>query len=158
MRQGNYLRGEQNPAWRHGEGGRGHVSSEYIAWCRMKARCRRGRYHAGRGIIYCERWERFESFLVDMGRKPASHYTLERINNDGNYEPSNCCWATMAAQNRNRCISKLTLNNVRQIRLRRAGGETTYSLSDAFSVSQSLISMIVSGKKWKEEPSDLEDC
>jgi hypothetical protein len=56
--------------------------------------------YEGRGITICERW--LNSFVADMGKKPAPHYTLERIENDGNYEPNNCKWSTMAEQMKNR--------------------------------------------------------
>ena len=68
--------------------------------CQNKATNGYPRY-GGRGIIVCERWQRFENFLADMGERPPDR-TLDRINNDGNYEPGNCRWATLEEQNLNR--------------------------------------------------------
>lgn len=85
---------------------RGACSPSYYSWSSMRSRCTNENdsyYHryGGRGIKVCERWERFENFLSDMGERPAG-LTLDRVNNDGNYEPGNCRWATRAEQHSNR--------------------------------------------------------
>jgi hypothetical protein len=76
-------------------------------WCNMRARCEKpsasgyAKYGA-KGIRVCERWQRFENFLVDMGERPSPKHTIERKNSRGNYEPDNCVWATMKQQQNNR--------------------------------------------------------
>jgi len=83
-------------------------SSEFYTWNHMKNRCTNPnsddyKYYGERGISVCVRWlNSFENFFSDMGYKPTPQHTIERKNNDGNYEPSNCVWATMAEQNKNR--------------------------------------------------------
>ena len=80
---------------------------EHRVWRRIRRRCYSPQYHCyhrygGRGIKVCERWEDFNNFLADMGNRPGPKFTVERIDNDDDYEPSNCKWATMAEQNKNR--------------------------------------------------------
>lgn len=80
---------------------------EYRAWVSMKARCsprnrRTFSSYAARGITICHRWRSFASFLADMGKIPQPGLTLDRIDNDGIYEPSNCRWADAQVQALNR--------------------------------------------------------
>jgi hypothetical protein len=85
-------------------------SPAYCSWQDMKTRCynpRRDKYlrYGGRGIRVCDRWLHFVNFLEDMGERPPGH-TLDRIDNDGNYEPGNCRWATPTVQSNNNSRNK----------------------------------------------------
>ena len=84
----------------------GRKTRTYNAWSAMRRRCRNERmhnykYYGGRGITYCAEWGNYHTFLRDMGECPEGRW-LERINNEGNYEPSNCKWATPKEQAHNR--------------------------------------------------------
>lgn len=85
-------------------------NAAYSIWLNMRGRCTNSnvpeyKHYGGRGISVCDRWKEkdkgFDNFLEDMGERPEG-LTLDRINNDGNYEPSNCRWATWSQQMLNR--------------------------------------------------------
>lgn len=98
--------GDINFEMREYHGGR--KKPEYIIWHNMLRRCydkaRAGyKYWGGRGIEVCEEWRTsFSKFLADVGERPSPELTLDRIDNNGNYEPGNVRWATRAVQSRNR--------------------------------------------------------
>lgn len=80
---------------------------EFGSWVAMKTRCLNSKHptyteYGGRGITICEEWLDFENFITDMGKRPTPKHSIDRMNNDGNYEPSNCRWATPSEQNYNR--------------------------------------------------------
>jgi hypothetical protein len=87
-------------------------TKEYKNWLKMKERCynpntKGYEYWGGRGIKVCDRWlNSFENFLTDMGERPTLKHSIDRIDNNGNYEPSNCRWATPHQQSQNRRIIK----------------------------------------------------
>lgn len=86
----------------------GHSKSpEYKSWCELRGRCLNSKnarfsYYGGRGITVCQRWSSFENFYSDMGNRPTPAHSIERLDVNGNYEPSNCCWATPKEQQSNR--------------------------------------------------------
>lgn len=91
---------------RHGDARKGNIAPEYACWQSMIRRCTSPTRHGyadygGRGISVCDRWMTYENFLADVGRRPSSHHSLEREDNDGNYEPTNCRWATAKEQRAN---------------------------------------------------------
>jgi hypothetical protein len=81
-------------------------TTEWRIWQAMHRRCKEPTFisfgnYGGRGIRVCSRWKRFEAFLADMGKRPSSLHSIDRINNAKGYSPSNCRWATRLQQARN---------------------------------------------------------
>lgn len=94
-----------------GKGKKTITSTTYKSWMKMKDRVLNRNHvafkrYGGRGITICERWLTFENFLVDMGERPVNK-SLERRNNNGNYDPTNCYWASPKQQSRNTVTNRL---------------------------------------------------
>ena len=138
----------------HGQAA-GHPNSytrEYRSWRTMIVRCgkssAKAAIYADRGIVVCERWRHsFVDFLADMGKAPSAKHSIDRINNDGNYEPGNCRWATQKQQCRNQ----------RRNRLVTAWGETKV-LAEWAEVKGVDYQRIVSGLDRGMSPEDAIDA
>ena len=130
--------------------GRRQRTPEYYAWARMKHRCNNAnnkRYHryGSRGISVCDRWmNSYEAFLEDMGRRPSSKHSIDRIDNDDNYYKENCRWATRTQQGRNTSTSTTkswilaeelginvqnAINHISRIRCKDKGNTKFFSMS-----------------------------
>lgn len=114
------VRGPTNLA--HGESANksGAKSPEYVTWTSMRQRCLDKNHSAYKnygaiGISVCDRWDSFETFISDMGRRPAKNYSIDRINPKGDYTPENCRWADEKMQQSNRTNNKYAVINGERI-------------------------------------------
>lgn len=103
--------------------------------------------YGGRGITVCDRWRDVRNFVADMGERPPGG-TIERVDNDGNYEPSNCKWIPPSEQDRNRRFCKLNFEKADQIRQLRAQGVPRGVVAERFGVSVATIKKVSSGAYW----------
>jgi hypothetical protein len=133
----------------HGRSG----SPTHKTWCAIVQRCTNPKNpnwndYGGRGISVCDRWRNsFEAFLTDMRERPPS-LTIERKNNDGNYEPNNCVWASRDVQGRNRRTCKLTEDLANEALGRMEHGETATAVAKRLGISAVMASRIRLGKSW----------
>lgn len=144
---------------RHGHAANGGTRT-YKKWKSMLERCNNPlrpdwpRY-GGRRIRVCERWHSFANFVADMGICPDG-LTLDRIDNNGNYEPRNCHWTTWEAQYRNRRSNagqlhpnaKLTIGDVVLIRRMSHFGVDQYRLASVFDISRANVGYILRRQAW----------
>ena len=92
---------------KHGDNRRGKTTKEYRTWQSMWARCTLPsqssyKYYGEIGVSVCDRWKLFNNFLADIGRAPSPAHSIDRINPFGNYEPTNCRWASSSEQSANK--------------------------------------------------------
>jgi len=113
-------------------------SAEHRIWVQMRYRCSApasadfDRY-GGRGIKVDPRWDSFEAFIADVGPRPSRRHTLDRIDNDGDYAPENCRWATNREQSRNKRTSSVLVFNGRR--------QTVTDWAEELGISRSTIYM-----------------
>ena len=137
--------GKNNVRYKHGHAGR-TISKTYTAWQNMKKRCNdpRFKYHFQRGIKVCDSWlNNFDNFLADMGEKPEGK-SLDRINNDGNYEPGNCRWATPSEQvlNGRRALTIASAWKIAEIKVWLSDGFSVKCLAQKYGIAQKSVRLV----------------
>lgn len=132
-------------------------------WLAIRNRCNNPRtpdykHYGARGIEVCDRWDSFAIFVADVGPHPGAGWTLDRIDNDGDYEPDNVRWATRKTQSRNRgyvVVGEATARAIRKAYgpyrsgARAPKGVSQEQLAQQYGVSQATVSQILRGVIWK---------
>ena len=135
------------------------VSTEYNSWRGMKERCtnpkhKEYKYYGGRGIAICSEWSNSsKAFIIDMGPKPSSKHSIDRIDPDGNYCKDNCRWADHFEQQRNKRnsikLSKSDVKNIRSVPRKKANGRgdgyTRQDIADMFGLSKATTVRVLLG-------------
>lgn len=125
----------------------------FNVWKKMLNRCTKpddSAYpnYGGRGITVCDRWHDVENFVADMGQPPKG-LTLERVDNDGGYNPENCKWATRSEQARNKRNTKITWDKVAEARMMYENGIPTTKIAEVFGYSVGGMCNIVNNRTWQ---------
>ena len=139
--------------YKHG----GNGTKLYYVWCTMKSRCMNKnsidyKNYGGRGITICPEWT--ENFIVfrdwALNNGYAKGLQINRIENNGNYEPNNCNWVTQKENLRNKRNNKLTLQKVNEIRkLHKTENYSYKELSEKYNTTSKYIYKIINNKIWK---------
>jgi len=126
----------------------------YKAWVHLRQRCRNqsdkdyARW-GGRGITICERWSKYTNFAEDMGPHPGKGWTLDRKDNEGDYEKNNCRWATRLTQGRNSRQTKLTFELAEQLRADSKAGMQQRALAAKYGVSKGTVHYVLKQQTWR---------
>jgi hypothetical protein len=129
---------------------------QYTIWTGAIGRCeniRNSEYpnYGGRGIKVCARWRNdFKAFLADMPHWPGKGWSIDRIDNNGDYEPGNCKWSTPREQARNRRSCKLTFEEAVRIAICGLNGEASKTLVAKFGIGRRNVAQIMAGKNWPD--------
>lgn len=138
----------------HGQASARGATKLYRTWAAMIARCENpanGKWerYGGRGIQVCQRWRSsFKAFAADMGDPPTATHSIDRIDNDGHYEPGNCRWALPVVQRLNRPDVKLSEDGAREIVRQRRSGMSKPDIAIAHGVSIATVKAVLSGRNW----------
>jgi len=129
-------------------------SKIYRVWCTMKQRCYNHNYpdyknYGAKGIKVCEEWLTFENFLEDIGDKPFNLVSLDRIDNNGDYEKSNIRWASYNTQAQNRSSTKLNPEIVREIRSKTLSKIEKDNLCKLYNISKNTLHDVIKNRTWK---------
>lgn len=155
--------GEKNPKYRHGltvrdATGRMKPHAVYTAYQNMMSRCynsRNEKYHryGGRGVIVCFEWRGNPAAFAEwsFANGWSQGLTIDRIDNDGNYEPSNCRWTTKSKNSQKKSTTKLTYHQSRAIFERCKSGENEYDIAREFGVTHGTVWFIVNEMTWKQD-------
>ena len=128
---------------------------EYNSWRGMRNRCyqlsgKEFSSYGGRGIKVCARWlKSFQYFLDDMGERPTPKHQIDRIDNNGDYDPSNCRWVTCAENQKNKSNNKLNWIKVREIRAKYLIENNYKKLGREYNVASNTIKAVVLNRIWK---------
>lgn len=125
---------------------------EYKTWKEMRNRCHNSasdnyKWYGGRGIRICALWSDFSVFFSDMGERPPNA-SIDRIDNDGNYEPANCRWLTHTEQVRKQARTKLTADLAESMRGDHANGMNYRALSAKYAVCYGSVAKCITRKSW----------
>lgn len=126
----------------------------YNIWKGIFTRCYNKNYrlykdYGGRGIKVCDRWRKFENFRDDMLKTYKDNLSIDRIDNNGNYQPNNCKWSTRYEQNKNKRMHKLSKEKIYKIRIEHKQGKYGIGkvLAKKYNVTPSVISEIINKKR-----------
>ena len=154
------MKGKNNPSWTHGMATRKGRRRVYRTWASILTRCNNKNFHqykdyGGRGISVCKEWKLFENFFKDMGHPPSNKYEIDRIDNDGNYEPCNCRWVLHVVNARNSRWTQLSMKIAKEIRERYKKEKITYiGLAKEYGVSKGAINHILNNRTWIPDPNE----